>query len=326
MKKSIILLSLCIGAQAPHIQAGMSSRIKAAAAIGVICLAGFSIYKLIRAYCLTDEQLLNKGEELLARGNQYKQTVSHLAIHPIHSAAGVSEKVLSILGDNYETLDGIARLIPLLKNHSERLIKRILSAEGKNDLALEPLVDRMKKQQKQIQACMSDLDLFAQIHSLHADYFSLNSVRLKLLSEYQKEVTIVDNQNADHLKAEKMLSEIVVEKNRTESHPFVTYCDRIKRNIQQFQTKIRFSPSQYTLLAGLCNGLLGKLDKISTIVQADQHYSFELYRKEQEARDHHQQLLMSRLVSLSEQQNRLLSSHAKPPASTPVNSRAPGSY
>lgn len=92
MKKSIILLSICIGAGTPHTQAGMSSRIKTAVTISAICLAGFGIYKLIRAYCLTDEELLSKGEELLAQGNQYKHLVSHLAIHPIHSATGVSEK------------------------------------------------------------------------------------------------------------------------------------------------------------------------------------------------------------------------------------------
>lgn len=223
-------------------------------------------------------------------------------------------------------MDGIARLVPLLKNHAGRLSKRILSAQAKNEITLEHLVDRMKKQQNQTQACISDLELFGQIHRVHADYFSVNSLRLKLLSEYQKEATLVDNQSTDHFKTEKMLSKIVIEKNRSEAHPFVTYCDQIKRNMQQFQTKISFSPPQYILLTKQCNELLSKLDKILTMVQADQHYSFELYRKEQEKRDREQQLLMRRLVSLSEDQNRLLSSHAKPPASTAADSRAPGSY
>lgn len=107
-----------------------------------LCLARFAIHKLIHAYRLTDEQLLSKGEELLAQGNEHKEKKSLLALDRIHSEA----EVLTILGDNYGT---IGRIVPLLKSQYELITER-LSAADKNDRALEPIVNRMKEQQKRL--------------------------------------------------------------------------------------------------------------------------------------------------------------------------------
>ncbi len=284
MKKSILLLSLLIGTQTPLVQADMSTGTKVALAVGGI-VAGFAIYKLVQICWPSDERVIARGEELLEQCTQFNHKPWLVSMHPLPSAATVSEETLATLADHYSTLEGIAHLVPLLKKQSDVLAKRIPSLEGKDDSSLRYMATIMRKQQKHIQTGISDFEVYALIYEVHRDYFSLKLLASKLLTVYTKELAVVENQTVDTLRVEKVIGEAVIANNRSKSHPFVEYIKQINQDRSLLQTKIPTITGKYASLTAQCNELLHQLDNIATIVQADQRYSFEVYRKEQEERD-----------------------------------------
>lgn len=287
MKLSIVLLSLCISADALHARADMRRSTKTAFAIGAACLAGIGIFSLISIYRLTDKQLLTKGEELLVRCDDSKYKASLLGLFPPPDIATVSEEFLTALADYYHILEEITLVVSLLKNHSELLIKATLRLAAKTDSASESIAAAVKKQQRLILDSRADLDGAAQLHDLHRDYFSLISVIRDLRTNYRKELAVVENQTFDYGKTKKKMAKAVMKKYRLKAYPFVSYIEQINQDRLLLKEQVS-TCSRYRSLALQTNELLDKLYTISKIVQANQNYSREM--QEQKKNDEADQL------------------------------------
>ena len=279
MKLSIAFLSICIGTNTPDVRADMSPGIKTALAIGAACLAGIGIRSLISRYRLTNKQLLTNGEELLIIGNssRYMASLQGLLLAP--TAATLSEELLTAWADHYAILKEIALVVSLLKNHSELLTKRMPTLADKTNPDSESIATTMKAQQRLIEECISDLDGLAQLHDLNRDYFSMISLTRSLLTDYRKELAIVENQTFDYFKTKKKMAKAVIEKYPTRPYPFVSYVEQIDQDRQPLKNKI-ISGSRYPSAAMQGNELLDKLYTISKIVQAHQNYASQLKKQE----------------------------------------------
>lgn len=224
---------------------------------GAIGLTGLAVYGLIKAWTLSDEQVITKGEEYNTSYAHYNTLLGMLTTHAITSPATLSAHGLRALTTEAEKMTTASLFVTELQNHSALLTKRIQALAEKTDARSIDLSRRMQAQQAVIAGRLPQLELLAQVCAAHKDYFELRA-------QYAAELTLLELYRATNPYIATRAS--VIEKGRWTGNPYTHYVSTVQHDIRKLGARLQIISPLYR---PVYEDLARKLREIFAIAESD---------------------------------------------------------